>query len=236
MATLNTKFKLNTGAEIRNYGTKSAVGAAIKKSGIPRSQIFITTKLWNNAHHPDDVESALDASLKDLGTDYVDLYLMHWPVAFARGDNPFPKDSNGKMINGDTDCVDTWKAMEKTFKSGKAKAIGISNFSRKETERLIKEFGNQNEIYTKGQNMGKLIEDPTLVEIGKKYNKSGAQGHSMLPKSKTPSRIKRNLEGDFKLEKEDLDKIKSLDKQMRFSDPSATFGTNFYIGEDGKVE
>lgn len=93
--------------------------------------------------------------------------------------------------------------------------------------------------------MGKLIEDPTLVEIGKKYNKSGAQvalawgiaqGHSVLPKSKTPSRIRGNVEGDFKLEQEDLDKIKSLDKQMRFSDPSANFGMNFYIGEDGKVE
>ena len=171
MATLDTKFKLNTGAEIpavgfgtwqdkdeqegavaealkagythidtaRIYGTEPAVGAAIKKSGIPRSKIFITTKLWNNSHHPDDVELALDASLADLGTDYVDLYLMHWPVAFGRGDSMFPKDSNGKIVNGDTDFVDTWKAMEKTFKKGKAKAIGISNFSRKETERLLNE-------------------------------------------------------------------------------------------------
>ncbi|KAL8650026.1 MAG: hypothetical protein Q9226_005318 [Calogaya cf. arnoldii] len=314
MATHDTKFKLNTGAEIpavgfgtwqdkdaqegavaealkagythidtaRIYGTEPAVGAAIKKSGIPRSKIFITTKLWNNAHHPDDVEPALDASLADLGTDYVDLYLMHWPVAFGRGDNMFPKNDEGKVINGDTDFVDTWKAMEKTFKKGKAKAIGISNFSRKETERLLKEtevvpaahqiemhpylqqneaaewfrskgihvqqyspFGNQNEIYSKGQNMGKLIDDPTLVEIGKKYNKNGAQvalawgiaqGHSVLPKSKTPSRIKDNLEGDFKLEKEGLEKIKGVDKGMRFNDPSANFGWNFYIGEDGKVE
>lgn len=60
----------------RVYGTEPAVGAAIRKSGVPRSEIFITTKLWNNAHHPDDVEKALNASLKDLGTDYVDLYLM----------------------------------------------------------------------------------------------------------------------------------------------------------------
>ncbi|KAL8843446.1 MAG: hypothetical protein Q9176_002059 [Flavoplaca citrina] len=314
MVTRDTKFKLNTGADIpavgfgtwqdkdaqevavaealkagythidtaRIYGTEPAVGAAIKKSGIPRSKVFITTKLWNNSHHPDDVESALDASLADLGTDYVDLYLMHWPVAFGRGDSMFPKDSNGKIISGDTDFVDTWKAMEKTFKKGKAKAIGISNFSRKETERLLNEteivpaahqieihpylqqneacewfrskgihvqqyspFGNQNEIYSKGQNMGKLIDDPILVEIGKKYNKNGAQvalawgiaqGHSVLPKSKTPSRIKDNLEGDFRLEKEDLEKLKSMDKGMRFNDPSANFGWNFYIGEDGKVE
>ncbi|KAI4277613.1 MAG: hypothetical protein LQ337_001636 [Flavoplaca oasis] len=291
MATLDTKFKLNTGAEIpavgfgtwqdkdaqegavaealkagythidtaRIYGTEPAVGAAIRKSGIPRSKIFITTKLWNNSHHPDDVEPALDASLADLGTDY------------QRQDYQWRQD-----------FVDTWKAMEKTFKKGKAKAIGISNFSRKETERLLNEteivpaahqieihpylqqneacewykskgihvqqyspFGNQNEIYSKGQNMGKLIDDPTLVEIGKKYNKNGAQvalawgiaqGHSVLPKSKTPSRIKDNLEGDFRLEKEDLEKLKSVDKGMRFNNPSANFGWNFYIGEDGKVE
>lgn len=105
-------------------------------------------------------------------------------------------------------------------------------------------FGNQNEVYSKGQNMGKLIDDPTLVEVGQKYNKNGAQvalawgiaqGHSVLPKSKTPSRIKDNLEGDFRLEKADLEKLKGVDKQMRFNDPSANFGWNFYIGEDGKV-
>ena len=90
----------------RIYGTEPAVGAAIKKSGIPRSEIFITTKLWNNSHHPDDVEPALDASLKDLGTDYLDLYLMHWPSPFARGDTLMPK-KNDKIQTGDTDYVDT---------------------------------------------------------------------------------------------------------------------------------
>ncbi|KAL8746165.1 MAG: hypothetical protein Q9190_001776 [Brigantiaea leucoxantha] len=313
MATLNTKLKLNTGAEIpavgfgtwqdkdaqeaavaeclkagyrhidtaRIYGTEPAVGAAIKNSGIPREQIFITTKLWNNCHHPDDVESALDASLEDLGMDYVDLYLMHWPSAFGRGSSPFPKDSNGKTIKGDIDFVDTWRAMEKTFKSGKAKAIGISNFSRTETERLLSEtsvvpaanqlevhpflqqndacawfrskgihvqqyspFGNQNDIYSKGQNMGKLIDDPTLVEIGKKHGKNGAQvalawgiaqGHSVLPKSKTPSRIKDNLEGDFKLDADDLEKIAAINKKLRFNDASESFGYNFFVGEEGKA-
>ena len=88
-----------------SYGTEPAVGAAIKKSGVPRDQIFITTKLWNNSHHPEDVEKAVDASLKDLGTDYLDLYLMHWPVAFKRGDSLMPKE-NGKMLTDSIDYVD----------------------------------------------------------------------------------------------------------------------------------
>ena len=91
--------------------------------------------------------------------------------------------------------------------------------------------------------MGKLIDDPVLNEIGKKYNKSGAQvalawgiqsGHSVLPKSKTPSRIKDNLDGDFKLEKEDLDKISTIDKKLRFNDPSGNFGYDFYTDLEGK--
>jgi diketogulonate reductase-like aldo/keto reductase len=123
----------------RIYGTEKAVGNAIKKSGVPREELFITTKLWNNSHHPDDVEPALEASLKDLGTDYVDLYLMHWPSPFARSEEMIPKDESGKIKKGDSDYVDTYKAMEKTLKSGKVKAIGISNFSKAEIERLLKE-------------------------------------------------------------------------------------------------
>ncbi|MCJ1373259.1 hypothetical protein MMC20_004487 [Loxospora ochrophaea] len=311
MAFLNTKLKLNTGAEIpavgfgtwqdkdaqegavsealkagyrhidtaRIYGTEPACGKAIRESGIPREQIFITTKLWNNSHHPDDVEPALDASLKDLGTDYLDLYLMHWPSAFARGDQLFPRDSNGKAVLAkEIDYVDTYKAMEKTLKTGKTKAIGISNFSKAELERLLKEasvvpaahqielhpylqqkdfdefhrtngihvsqyspFGNQNEIYS--SDIGKLIEDPVLNEVGKKYGKNGAQvalawgiahGHSVLPKSKTPSRIKANLEGDFKLEPADLKTVDDVDKKIRFNDPSSGWGWNFYSDLEGK--
>ena len=86
-------------------------------------------------------------------------------------------------------------------------------------------------------------DDPVLVEIGKKYNKTGAQvalawgianGHSVLPKSKTPSRIKANLEGDFKLDTEDVKKIASIDKKLRFNDPSGSFGYKFYTDLDGK--
>lgn len=123
----------------RIYGTEPAVGAAISKSDVPRDQIFLVTKLWNNSHSPESVEPALDASLKDLGTDYVDLYLMHWPSAFKTGDSLFPKDSSGKVETGDTDYVDTYKAMEACFKKGKARAIGVSNFSKAEMERLLKE-------------------------------------------------------------------------------------------------
>ncbi|KAJ9658961.1 hypothetical protein H2198_003390 [Neophaeococcomyces mojaviensis] len=263
----------------RVYGTEPGVAAGVKKAGVPRNELFIVTKLWNNAHHPDDVEKQLDASLKDLNTDYVDLYLMHWPSPFARSDELFPKEGD-KTKTGDTDYVDTWHGMEKLQQKGKAKAIGVSNFSKAELERLLSKanikpaahqmemhpylvqksfadwhkeqgihithyspFGNQNEIYSSGKNMGKLIDDPVLVEIGKKYGKSGAQvalawglakEHTVIPKSKTPARIKANLEGDFKLDTEDVEKVDALDKKLRFNDPSESFGWNFYADLDGK--
>jgi alcohol dehydrogenase (NADP+) len=114
------------------------VGKAIKDSGISRSKLFITTKLWNNSHKPEDVEPALDASLKDLGMEYVDLFLMHWPSAFRPGSKMFPKKDN-KVETADISYVDTWKAMEALMKTGKTKAIGISNFSKAEVETLLKE-------------------------------------------------------------------------------------------------
>jgi len=100
-----------------SYGTEPAVARGIKKSGVPRHEIFITTKLWNNSHHPDDVEPAIDASLKDLQTDYLDLYLMHWPSPFARSEKLMPKDGNGKMQTGDTDYVDVSLAENGTFET-----------------------------------------------------------------------------------------------------------------------
>lgn len=125
----------------------------MQESGVPRGEIFLTTKLWNNSHHPDvsiplstrdlelsflqDVEKACDASLKDLGTDYVDLYLMHWPSPFARSDKLRPTDENGSVIPGDTPYTETWEALEKLQEKGKCRAIGISNFSKAELETLL---------------------------------------------------------------------------------------------------
>uniref|UniRef100_Q96UH3 D-xylose reductase [NAD(P)H] n=1 Tax=Coccidioides posadasii TaxID=199306 RepID=Q96UH3_COCPO len=119
------------------YGTEKAIGRALARSRLSRDELFITSKLWNNKHRPEDVEQAIDQSLKNLEIDYLDLYLMHWPAAFAPGDDMFPKDSQGNSKTVDIDYVDTYKAMEKLVKSGKTKAIGISNFSKGEMERLL---------------------------------------------------------------------------------------------------
>ena len=104
-------------------------------------------------------------------------------------------------------------------------------------------FGNQNPIYGATQGTSKLIDDPVLVEIGGKHGKTGAQvalawgiakGYSVIPKSKTESRIKSNLESDFKLSLEEVKRIDEMDKKLRFNDPSKSFGWNFYSDLDGK--
>ncbi|KAI0176943.1 putative aldehyde reductase [Pestalotiopsis sp. NC0098] len=123
----------------RVYNVEKQVGKGIKASGIPREDIFLGTKLWCNNYHPDDVESALEDSLRDLDTPYVDLLMMHYPCTFQRGQERFPRDADGKMIHGETSYVDTWRAMEKLVTDGKVKAIGVSNFSKGEIETLIKE-------------------------------------------------------------------------------------------------
>lgn len=134
---LKAGFRLIDTARV--YDVETEVGKGIKRSGVPRDQIFLGTKLWCNQFHPDDVESALDESLTDLDTPYVDLLMMHYPVTFKRGKERFPRDENGDMILGKTTYLDTWKAMEKLLKTGKARAIGVSNFSKGEIENLMRE-------------------------------------------------------------------------------------------------
>ncbi|KAF9537738.1 hypothetical protein EC957_007705 [Mortierella hygrophila] len=119
------------------YGNEKEVGEAIRESNIPREQLFVTTKLWNNSHRPEDVLPALEASLKNLGLEYVDLYLMHWPIAFKSGPAAVARDEAGKLIFEDVDIVATYQAMEKLVETGKTKAIGVSNFSIKNLEKIL---------------------------------------------------------------------------------------------------
>jgi L-glyceraldehyde reductase len=148
------------------------VGNALKKvipSVVRREELFITSKLWNNAHHPSDVEGQLDATLSQLGTHYLDLYLIHWPVAFARGHEKFPLregKSDEVEIDTDTSIVDTWKEMLALRNSGKAKAVGVSNFTIQHLEAIINATGeppavNQVEAHP-------LLPQDDLVEYCKK--------------------------------------------------------------------
>ncbi|CAG8305813.1 unnamed protein product [Penicillium salamii] len=264
----------------RCYGTEKAVGNAIKRSGIPRHQIFVTSKLCNNRHHPDDVGRALQQSLEHLGLEYLDLFLMHWPVAFKPGDDTFPTDKDGNVIIANIDYIYTYKAMEGLIRSGKSKAIGVSNFSRKEIERLLAnssivpavnqielhpwlqqtEFtkflqdqgihvtqysplGNQNEIYGGRDETDKVKEDEVLRRIGQKHGRTGAQialgwgisrGHSVIPKSKTQTRIHENLRAVVELSLEDISDIEAIDKNIRYNDPSKKFGYDFFADLQGK--
>ncbi|SAL95343.1 hypothetical protein [Absidia glauca] len=109
------------------YQTEGSVGKAIKESGIPREEIFVTTKLTESHHHPDHVQTALEHSLKNLGLDYVDLYLIHWP--FATEFDGFEYKGFKKTKRVDVPIIDTWRAMEKLVDAGLARSIGVSNFT-----------------------------------------------------------------------------------------------------------
>jgi diketogulonate reductase-like aldo/keto reductase len=225
------------------YGNEEGVGKAIADSGIPRDELFVTTKLANPQHGYDNTLEALDESLRKLGLDYVDLYLIHWPIP--------AKDA----------YVDTWKAFEKAHADGKAKAIGVSNFQIPHLRRLLQEtsvvpalnqielhpnlqqsdlraFHQEHDILTEawsplGQGKG-LLDDQTLGALAKKYDRSPAQivlrwhlqlGNVVIPKSVTPSRIKENFEVfDFELADDDVKEISTLDTGKRIGPHPDTFG------------
>ncbi|MFX0094819.1 MAG: aldo/keto reductase [Candidatus Hodarchaeota archaeon] len=214
------------------YSNEKRIGNAIKKSGIDREDIFITTKLWNSDHGHDKPLKAIDKSLKNLDLDYLDLYLIHWPVPGN---------------------IETWKVMEKILKDGKARAIGVSNFLIHYLEQLLPEAEviptvNQVEFtpylylkdlhaYCEKNNIkieayspltrGKKFQDPKLVEIADSYNKTAAQilirwnlqhGSIVIPKSTHKKWIVENSQVfDFNISEEDMEKLSGLNENLRVS-------------------
>ena len=214
------------------YGNEREVGEAVKASGIPRSEIFITSKLNNGFHKPDDARKAFDGTIEALGSDYVDLFLIHWPLPTLYGG----------------DYVSTWKTLESFKQDGRARSIGVSNFQVAHLERLAAETEtvpavNQIEVHPYLTNevvraydlehgiateawspiaQGQVLNDPTIVEIAERLGKTPAQvvlrwhierGDIVFPKSVTPSRMKENFEiFDFELGREDNAKITALDR------------------------
>ncbi|XP_050311224.1 aldo-keto reductase family 1 member B1-like [Anthonomus grandis grandis] len=123
------------------YLNEEEVGAGIKakidEGVVKREDLFVTSKLWCNLMRPDLVEPTIKKSLGFLGLDYLDLYLIHWPTAFKQGEEYTPKGPDGKTLYSDIDYVDTWKAFEEIHRKGLAKSIGVSNFNKRQLERVL---------------------------------------------------------------------------------------------------
>lgn len=156
------------------YQNENEVGeglnAKISEKVVKREELFITSKLWNTDHHPSLVEKALKRTLSNLGLEYLDLYLIHWPHGFKAGDELFPVDKDGKPLASDVDYVDTWKALEECVKKGLTKSIGISNFNSEQVDRVlkvatIKPVTNQVEIhpYLTQKKLAKFCKDRGVV-------------------------------------------------------------------------
>jgi 2,5-diketo-D-gluconate reductase A len=211
------------------YGNEEGVGEGISASGVARSDIFLTTKIWNDAQGFDATLKAADESLKRLGTDYVDLLLIHWPS--PRRDL----------------YVETWKALIQLQKDGKAKSIGVSNFGTEHLDRIVADTGvtpvlNQIELHPDFEQhelrktharlgistqswsplgQGQLLDNPVIGKIAGKHGRTPAQviirwhiqnGLIVIPKSVTPSRIVENFKVfDFALDENDLETIGKLD-------------------------
>ncbi|PKX98832.1 putative glycerol dehydrogenase [Aspergillus novofumigatus IBT 16806] len=267
MAVYETRFKLNTGAEIPALGlgtwqskpgeveravshaisvgyrhidtaycyqNETEVGNGIKEalqSGkVKREDLFVTTKLWCTYHTR--VEEALDKSLKNLGLDYVDLYLMHWPLAMNPEGNHelFPKHPDGSRdIVHSHSHITTWKSMEKLLATGKTKAIGVSNYSKRYLEQLLPEVTvvpavNQIENHPSlPQQEIPLFTAEPIVAVAKKRGASPAsvllswhiaRGSSVLAKSVTPSRIEENRTSLIKLDDEDMATIAKYTNEL----------------------
>ena len=214
------------------YGNEKGTGEGVRASGLDRSEVFVTSKLNNGFHRPDDARAAFATTLADLDLGYVDLFLIHWPLP----------------TRYDGDFVSTWKVLEELHESGQAKSIGVSNFQVTHLERLAAETGtvpavNQIEVHPYLGNeqvraygaahgiateawspiaQGGVLDDPVITAIAEKVSRTPAQvtlrwhiqrGDIIFPKSTTPARITENFAlFDFELSQQDVDAISALDK------------------------
>jgi 2,5-diketo-D-gluconate reductase A len=229
---------IDTAAAYRN---EAGVGAALAAAGLPREDVFVTTKLWNAQQGHDSTLAAFEASLERLGLDHVDLYLIHWPV---------PSEDR---------FVDTWRAFERIYEEEGARTIGVSNFRIEDLERLVVETDtrptiNQIELHPRFQQaelrawhadhkvateawsplaQGGLLDEKTIVGIAERHGRSPAQvilrwhlqlGNAVIPKSVTPERIRENIElFDFELSDDDMAEFTKLDSGARIGPDPETF-------------
>ncbi|GAA3123118.1 aldo/keto reductase [Streptosporangium carneum] len=223
------------------YGNEKQVGEAVRASGLDRGDVFVTSKLNNGFHAYDDALKAFDRSLEDLGFDYLDLFLIHWPLPDVG------------------DFVETWRAMEKIARSGRARAVGVSNFQPHHLRRLLEEteivpaanqieahpyltqdelraFDADHGIATEAWSpiaQGKVLGDPTITRIAERHGRTPAQvtlrwhlqrGDIVFPKSLRRARMEENFDlFDFELSDDEIGEISRLNRDERVGPDPDTF-------------
>jgi 2,5-diketo-D-gluconate reductase A len=212
------------------YGNERQVGEAVRASGLARDAVFVTSKLSNASHRPDDARRAFDATLKDLGFDYVDLFLIHWPLPTLY----------------DGDFVTTWRQLQEFHHDGRARSIGVSNFAIGHLERLaaetdsvpavnqievhpyfpndaVRAYGQEHGIVTEAWAplaQGKVMADPAIAAIAARLGRSSSQvvlrwhvqrGDVVFPKTSSSTRMRENLDlFEFELEPDDMAALAAL--------------------------
>jgi 2,5-diketo-D-gluconate reductase A len=216
------------------YGNEQGVGRGIRDSGVPRNEVYVTTKLHNGRHRPDDARRAFDGTCKALGSDYVDLFLIHWPLPTLY----------------DGDFVSTWNVLEEFARDGRARSIGVSNFTAAHLEKLaagsdtvpavnqievhpyyvndeVRAYGRDHGIATEAWSpiaQGQVLDDPEILRIAAAQGKSAAQvvlrwhiqrGDIVFPKSVSPQRMAENFAlFDFSLDGDEMAAISGLDRGL----------------------
>ncbi|MEV5827338.1 aldo/keto reductase [Spirillospora sp. NPDC052242] len=224
------------------YRNERGTGRALRAADVPREELFVTTKLWNSDQGRDNTLRAFEASMERLGLDYIDLYLIHWPMP-----------QHGRYL-------ETWRAFEELQRDGRVRSIGVSNFTVETLRHVLEETDvvpavNQIELHPYlqqaglrafhaehgvrteawsplGQGQG-LLDDPALAEIGRAHGRTPAQvalrwslqlGNVVIPKSVTPSRIAENIDVfGFELTEDDMKRIGEMDQGTRVGPDPATF-------------